>query len=242
MSIHLENLRDIALKWSTDKANNGYIENYEKYFEPLREEKLNILEIGVKRATTKHPHGAASHRTWKEYFPNANIYGIDIDPKTKEYEQERLEIFVGSQGDPKVMEQAVNAAGHFDIIIDDGSHVNTLTLASFKGLFPHLTSGGLYIIEDLGVSYMDLDGPWCQARYRAANNEDGEDSGWFGMHLMPEDYSYKNKRSDMLAFFHDQLSRLDLGDHPRWGRRLKLGSPDITQMDFYKGMCFMRKV
>jgi hypothetical protein len=242
MTANLDTLKDVALKWSTDKANNGYIEHYEKYFEPLRNEKLNILEIGVKRATQRHPHGAASHRTWKEYFPNANIYGIDIDPKTKEYEQDRLEIFIGSQGDPDVMIQAMRAAGHFDIIIDDGSHVNSLTLASFEGLFPSLKSGGLYIIEDLGVSYMDLDGPHCRARERAATNVDGATSGWFGMHLMPEDYSYKNKRSDMLAFFHDQLSRLDLGDHPRWARRLNLGRPDITQMDFYKGICFMTKV
>lgn len=240
-----DTLMDIALRWKTDKTENGYIERYESYFEPLRDEKLNILEIGVKRAHPKYPHGAASHRTWKEYFPKAQIYGIDIDPKNKEYEQERLEIFIGSQDDPEIMKAVVEKAGHFDIIIDDGSHVNGLTLASFEGLFPHLKSGGLYVFEDLGASYLDLEA--CQVRQKAlhaasvADDPDAFVHGWFGMDRLPGSVSYTNRRSDMLAFFHHHMFRMDLGNNKRWADRFNLDPPDIERMDFTCGQCFMKK-
>ena len=43
------NLTQIALKYKTDKPSNGYTEHYERHFKSLRYEKINILEIGVKR-------------------------------------------------------------------------------------------------------------------------------------------------------------------------------------------------
>ena len=228
---------EIANKWRTDKAENGYIDVYEKYFEPLRYEELNILEIGVKRAHGDYPHGAASHRTWKEYFPNSQIFGIDIDPKNKEYEQERLSIHIGSQHDPKVWRSVLNECdGDLDIIIDDGSHVNILTLASFCGLFPHLKSGGWYVIEDMGSSYLDLES--CHVREKSATDW----GGWFGMHLLPKDISYVNNRRDMTLWIEQMLLRLDLGNSKRWAKKNKIGKPLITEMHFYEGMCWMKKV
>ena len=38
--------------------------------------------------------------------------------------------------------------GHLDLIIDDASHMYAQTKRSFELLFPHLRTGGLYIIED----------------------------------------------------------------------------------------------
>lgn len=228
-------LLEIANKWRTDKAENGYIDVYERYFEELRHEELNVLEIGVKRGHPGYPHGAASHRTWKEYFSNSQIFGIDIDPKNKEYEQERLQIFIGSQHDPEIHKAVVDAAGgSLDIIIDDGSHVNSLTLASFEGLFPHLKSGGWYVIEDTGATYLDLES--CQVRQKAAANI----GGWWGMHLLP-DVSYVNNRRDMTDFFEEQLFRLDLGENKRWKKHFRLNPPSITEMHFYRGMCWMKK-
>jgi hypothetical protein len=46
---------------------------YEKFFENIKLEKLDILEIGVA--------GGHSHASWYKYFPNSNIYGIDIKPE-----------------------------------------------------------------------------------------------------------------------------------------------------------------
>lgn len=38
--------------------------------------------------------------------------------------------------------------GPIDLIIDDASHLEPLTRASFNRLFPHVRDGGLYLIED----------------------------------------------------------------------------------------------
>ena len=49
-----------------------YCDIYEKYFNERRH-KVTKFIIGVK--------DGASLRMWKEYFPNAMIYGVDIDPR-----------------------------------------------------------------------------------------------------------------------------------------------------------------
>jgi hypothetical protein len=46
-------------------------------------------------------------------------------------------------------------SGRFDIIIDDGSHVNGHVIDTFKFLFPRLKDGGIYVIEDTQTSYWE---------------------------------------------------------------------------------------
>ncbi len=43
--------------------------------------------------------------------------------------------------------------GPVDLIIDDASHLEPQTRASFNRLFPHVRPGGLYIIEDWGWAH-----------------------------------------------------------------------------------------
>ncbi|MET8681013.1 SDR family NAD(P)-dependent oxidoreductase [Streptomyces sp. NPDC004647] len=38
-------------------------------------------------------------------------------------------------------------------VIDDGSHVSSHVISSFKALFPHVRPDGLYVVEDLHGSY-----------------------------------------------------------------------------------------
>ena len=149
------NLHELGIKHGTDKTDkyhsfrgNSYLDIYEKYFSSIKDERLNILEIGS--------YGGNSLRLWKEYFSNASIYGIDIDPNCKNLEEERVKIFIGSQDDNSFLQGVVDECGTFDIIIDDGSHINDLTLASYNFLINHVNQGGLYIMEDLHCSYEDL--------------------------------------------------------------------------------------
>jgi hypothetical protein len=224
-------LLEIANKHKTDKGQNGYTTFYEKYFEPLRNKKINILEIGVKREIDYPPFskGACSLKTWKEYFPNANIYGLDIDPMNKKYEEERIQIYIGNQGDTEFLNRIGEEVGHFDIIIDDGAHVNTLTIKAWEGLFPYLAPNGLYIIEDLACSYMNLDA--ANVRGKAKENK-----YWWGMHLLPDDFSYNNDRALMNSFLNERIKRLDLAGYR--GNKLKA---EISSISFYRMMCFMRK-
>ena len=62
-------------KYKTDKCNwcHNYTKKYDELFKDIRFKKLKILEIGIGSAPMP------SLRLWKEYFPNSQIYGIDIE-------------------------------------------------------------------------------------------------------------------------------------------------------------------
>lgn len=139
------NLDELAIKHRTDKSSkvHNYTEHYQQYFEPIRNEPLKILEIGVQ--------SGASLRMWKEYFPNAEIFGYDYYD-CQPYEEHRIKLIRGAQDDVVALEE-LQKHGVFDIIIDDGSHKNMDILICFEYLFPKIAPGGIYIIEDLSVCY-----------------------------------------------------------------------------------------
>lgn len=110
--------------------------------------KLRILEIGVQNG--------GSLQLWRQYFgPNAVIFGIDLDPNCKNFEEDNCQIRIGDQADPAFLASVVAEMGSIDIVIDDGSHRGSQQLASFRHLYPHLVAGGTYICEDLHTSYWD---------------------------------------------------------------------------------------
>ena len=67
----------------------------------------------------------------------------------------RIAIEQGNQGDLAFLEQVNKKHGPFDIIIDDGSHINADMKASFDYLFPLLKADGIYVIEDMHMCYWD---------------------------------------------------------------------------------------
>lgn len=141
------NLDELAKKYGTDKSSDfhNYCVKYEKYLPFERESKISFLEIGVF-------HGQ-SLNTWREYFINAKIVGIDIDPECASFALDRINVEIGSQIDKEFIAELICKYGPFDLIIDDGSHQNAHISESFKLLFPSLNSGGVYVVEDAFVSY-----------------------------------------------------------------------------------------
>ena len=140
-------LNDIARRECTDKSSefHNYCRKYEKYLPFARDEKIKLLEIGVFRGE--------SLRMWKDYFFNSCIIGIDIDRKCMQYKEERIMIEIGSQRDGWFLASTIQKYKQFDLVIDDGSHVNSDMLFSFNKLFPYVVHGGVYVIEDCCTSY-----------------------------------------------------------------------------------------
>jgi cephalosporin hydroxylase len=96
---------------------------------------LNILEIGIS-------HGG-SLQLWKKYFGDkVNIYAIDINPQCKKLEEERVQIFIGSQSDPRFLQEVLKELPEMDIIQDDGGHVMDQQIISFENLYLHVKEGG----------------------------------------------------------------------------------------------------
>lgn len=97
---------------------------------------------------------AQSLRMWREFFPNSNIYGIDLH-NHKWLDSRRIKTFQGSQADSGFLQRVINEIGVVDIVIDDGSHFSEHVITSFQVLFPLLAPNGIYAIEDLQTSYWD---------------------------------------------------------------------------------------
>ncbi|WP_138774321.1 class I SAM-dependent methyltransferase [Desulfohalovibrio reitneri] len=96
--------------------------------------------------------GGSSLRMWRTYFPKARVYGIDIHDK-KSHDERRIKTFKGSQVDGDFLDRVIDEIGRPDIIIDDGSHINSHIIGSFEHLFPKMKEGGIYAVEDQQTSY-----------------------------------------------------------------------------------------
>jgi demethylmacrocin O-methyltransferase len=155
-------LPSLASAMGTDKeGTHYYTKHYAFHFSSLRHRRLKILEIGVERG--------ASLKTWKAYFPNSMIYGIDILDKSI-YNARRIKTFQGSQADNEFLGNVIQTIGAPDIIIDDGSHINEHVIQTFQTLFPLLAPNGIYVIEDLQTSYWSLGSTDCRTDWGGSMN------------------------------------------------------------------------
>ena len=99
------------------------------------------------------PNGrpGASLYGWAEYFPNASIYGADIDTNIL-FNTDRIRTYYCDQRKPNVIENMwrnPDLATDFDIIIEDGLHSFSANICFFDNSIHKLAVGGYYIIEDI---------------------------------------------------------------------------------------------
>lgn len=146
-------LSELAVRYGTDKwgAMHQYPRHYQRHFSPRRNDRLTVLEIGV-GGFLDPSRGGASLRMWKQYFPRALVYGLDILDKSA-VDGPRLTTIRADQSDDAELARIAEQYGPFDIVIDDGSHISRHIIGTFKVLFPHLAPDGLYVIEDLQACY-----------------------------------------------------------------------------------------
>ena len=128
-----------------------YFDLYERYFKKYRGRNINILEIGVQNG--------GSTKMWKHYFshsfPNAKvqIYGVDIDPRCKDVEEDGIKIFIGSQADRDFWKKIKSEIPKLDIVIDDGGHTMEQQIITLEEIYDHIKEDGLYWCEDCATSY-----------------------------------------------------------------------------------------
>jgi len=126
-----------------------YFDIYERHLSRFVGKQVTMLEIGVGLG--------GSLQMWKSYFgKNSKIIGLDIRPETKKFEEEQIEIFIGSQDDPKVIEWILTEYPYIDIVLDDGSHKMHDMVKSFELLYDRISPFGVYIVEDTHTCYWDI--------------------------------------------------------------------------------------
>lgn len=141
-------LDEIALKHGTDKASShhDYCRIYERYFEPLRDQPVNVLEIGVQFGL--------SIKTWAEYFHRGEIYGVDLTHDFKT-DNPHIHLYLGDQSQEGFWHGFARGT-QFDIVVDDGCHQAWPQEVSFLALWGRLKAGGFYVVEDI-FTWFDTD-------------------------------------------------------------------------------------
>ena len=145
----MKTMKELCTQYKCDKGaeSHHYYEVYDQHFAPRREDPINILEVGIWHGT--------SFDVWHEYFPNANIYGIDIFTRLQPedvpaLQKDRVHYLIGDSTKQdiagKIIQEWVDV--QFDFIIDDGLHDPQANRLTFKHLHPFLADGGQYFIED----------------------------------------------------------------------------------------------
>ncbi len=156
-------LEELGRKYKPSKRSHNYLPYYWMHFRDIRLQVKKVCEIGLQNDF--------SIRMWEEFFPNAEIYGIDIDPKCKQFEGGRRRVFIGDQGDGSFLQEFLDEiGGNLDVVIDDGSHLVEHQLGSFEALFPSLSRHGIYAIEDTGGVVGDYDLFTVNSLQRLARN------------------------------------------------------------------------
>ena len=141
----LDTLDHIFSKYDTDKNRSfhNYSRQYQRLFDTLREKPITYLEIGVHRGNSLY--------AMRDTFKNAAfLVGVDINPHSKAFENRSNRVFIeiGDATNPEFISNLTNMYGRFDVILDDGSHVNRDVIRSFELLFPLLNDNGIYVVED----------------------------------------------------------------------------------------------
>ena len=136
-----------------DRMNSQYhhfSKLYAKYLlEYLNKPNIKLAEIGVLTG--------AGLAIWCDIFPTGNIYGFDIDPsnyvnnyknlvKLGAFTQNKPAVYNFDQFDNnQEMLKLIN--NKYDVIIDDGCHLDEAILTTFKSFIPNLNSKFVYFIE-----------------------------------------------------------------------------------------------
>lgn len=119
---------------------------YGPLFGEMRDSATKVAEIGVWVGN--------SLRLWRDMFPKAHVYGIDIEEK-REHDEERITTFVADQEKRDELRRFTKTYGSdFDLIVDDGGHTMIGQQVSLGVLFPHVRPGGFYVVEDVHTSNM----------------------------------------------------------------------------------------
>ena len=132
----------------TDKYGYGYVPVYENIARILGPS-AKVCELGVA--------SGYSLELWQELFPQGTIAGVDINPSARWPSGTRR--IVCSQDDQDLPEIL---GGKWDLIVDDCSHDWKITSDTLDNLWPLVSPGGYYVIENIVLIrfYEENDPKW----------------------------------------------------------------------------------
>jgi SAM-dependent methyltransferase len=183
-----------------------YFPAYEAHFSRYINRPMLFLEIGC--------GSGGSAQMWKRYFgPHAQIVGLDINPDCRAYEEDQIAVRIGSQSDTAFLQTVLDEFGTPDIVLDDGSHIMSDVVETFRFLYPRTANDGVYLVEDLHTAYWDEFGggvgregtfiELCKTLIDELNAD------WSRDKLPPNEFT----RSTLSMHFYDSIVAFERGRH-----------------------------
>lgn len=141
----MNDLNNFSTIRRTDKFDLGYVDLfYNDLFAKKQLSTTSVLEIGVDQGQ--------SILLWRDYFQNAQIYALDINPKPQSLviDSDRITYCqIDAYRHESVADLRQFGKGEFDIIIDDGPHTLESMIFFLKNYVDLLAPGGILVLEDI---------------------------------------------------------------------------------------------
>jgi hypothetical protein len=156
------NLAKAFEAYGSDKARNGYHPLYGSILsEPDTIEKIFEIGLGTNNTDVLSNMGVngtpgASLRAFRDFCPNAEIFGADIDMRILFSEDRIKTYFVDQTNSSTLTDLSKQVGGGFDLVIDDGLHSPNANLASLIFGLRVVKPGGWVVIEDIVLEAADL--------------------------------------------------------------------------------------
>lgn len=152
----IDPLSELAFKYLSDKCPQIKHPFTPVYYDLLKEKiesTKKVLEIGIgyreMALKWRDYRTGASLLMWRDFFPNAQIYGIDVLSHAL-YNGKRIQSFICDQTKEEDLLNLVKEIGSdIDLIVDDGSHKTADQIFSCQILMPIIKNDVIYIIEDV---------------------------------------------------------------------------------------------
>lgn len=163
-------LCNLMRRENSDKARapigkHNYATLYHYLFSPIREKVERFFEVGLGTNNTSilsnmgaNGTPGASLRAWQDFFPNADIFGADVD-KGILFSERRIETCFIDQTELETISEALESIGTrpFNIIMDDGLHRLHANKNLYSIAHKWVEKGGFYVIEDINVHQRNIE-------------------------------------------------------------------------------------
>lgn len=168
MNNNITELCKIAYKYGSDKCpqlKHAYTPFYYGLLKNRRRSIKKVLELGIGHyrnmqqvemiydpGLKRYYHRGASLKMWRDFFPNAQIYGADIVPEAI-FEGERIKTYLCDERKKEDLVKLIkNTGSDIDLVVDDASHHVDDQIFASQTLLPLLQKNIIYIIEDVNHS------------------------------------------------------------------------------------------
>ncbi len=167
-SNNLTELCKIAFKYGTDKCpqiKHSYTPFYYKLLKSKKHSIKKVLELGIGHyrnmknfeviydpTLKRYLHRGASLYMWRDFFPEAQIFGADIIPDAI-FSDDRIKTFLCDERKKEDLKKLIQDTGpDIDLFIDDASHHVDDQIFAAQTIMPLINKNVIYIIEDVGHS------------------------------------------------------------------------------------------